>query len=68
MSKKTVKTSGPSKIKKTSPEKDHDDMSEPNESSRLIPEEDDDFEIQLDDDIKDFDDLDDLDDDDDDDY
>lgn len=65
-SKKVTKSGGPKKQPGTSPGKKQNQLIDPKESTRLIIDEDEeDFEIQLDDDIKVFDDFDTDDDDDD---
>ena len=58
-SKKVTKSGGPKKKPGTSPGKKQTQLNDPKESNRLIiDEEDDDFEIQLDDDMQGFDDFD----------
>ena len=59
-SKKITKSEGPKKKPGTSPGKKQDQLNDPKESNRLFldGEEEDDFDIQLDDDIQGFDDFD----------
>ena len=63
-SKKALKKTGTAKIKKSAPEKKQKPLTDPKETNRFITD-DDDFEFQLDDDIKEFDEFDEFDDDDD---
>lgn len=62
-SKKVTKSGGPKKKTSTGPEK-KTHVSDPNESIRPIIDDEEDFDLQLDDDIQAFDDFDDDDDDD----
>ncbi len=64
-SKKTIGTSGPSKLKKNTSIEDQEDFIDPKEHTGIIPEDEDDFDIPLDDDIKNFDEFDEFDDEDD---
>ena len=63
-SKKVTKSEGPKKSSSTGPLKKQKQVSNPKESNRPILDDDDDFDIPLDDDIQSFDDFDDDDDDD----
>lgn len=63
-SKKATKSEGPKKNTSTSPVKKQKQVSDPKESNRPILDDEDDFDIQLDDDMQAFDDFDDDDDDD----
>ena len=61
--KKTTKSEGPSKKAGKGPVKEQNNLTDPKELNRPILDEDDDFDIPLDDDIQDFDSFDDEDDD-----
>ena len=63
-SKKVTKTGGPKKNLSAGPLKKQNQESDPKESNRPILDDDDDFDIPLDDDIQTFDDFDDEDEDD----
>ncbi len=63
-SKKVTKSGGPKKKAGTGPEKKKTHLSDPNEPIRPIIDDEEDFDLQLDDDIPAFDDFDDDDDDD----
>jgi hypothetical protein len=57
--KKTSKSEGPGKKAGTGPLKKHTDLNDPNDSPRPGSDDEEDFDIQLDDEIQDFDNFDD---------